>query len=123
MRTFLLALAAMVTGAGLVACGYKLHTEPARLVTRTVTVTRTSPPKIITKWTTETRTVTEPPSIPCQVTGGSPVPGVLTPGLPGDTTCSMTLLSQMGADHLAQIQLTAPDGSASIWNLANPAGG
>jgi hypothetical protein len=67
--------------------------------------------------------VTGSPSIACQVISGSPEPGVITPGLPGDTTCTVTLLSPMGASHLAQIQLTAADRSISTWNLANPNSG
>jgi hypothetical protein len=88
--------------------------------TRTVTVTVISTPKPETK--VRTRTVQAAPTIPCQDAGGSVDPGVMTAGLPGDTMCSVTLLSPMGASHLAQIQLTAPNGATSTWNLANPYG-
>ncbi len=93
----------------------------AKVTTRTVT----APPKVIVRWRTRmvTRTVTTPagaPSIPCQESYGSIEPGVITPGLPGDTTCAVTLLSPAGASHLGQISLTAPDGTTSTWNLANP---
>ena len=88
--------------------------------TRTVTVTVTQTPKPVTK--VRTRIVRVAPNILCQDIGGSPEPGVITAGLPGDTTCTVTLLSPMGADHLAQIRLTAPSGDSSVWNLANPSG-
>jgi len=89
---------------------------PGAVGSGAVTVTRTAPPKVVT------RTVPGAPSLPCQDIGGSPEPGVITPGLPGDTTCTVTLDSPMGASHLAQITLTAPNGDAAIWNLANPNG-
>jgi hypothetical protein len=117
---------AFVVLAGVAVAGYAVH-HPAT-VTRTVTVTRTAPPKVITRTAPKvTVTVTAtpaapPPSIPCQVIGGAPEPGVITAGLPGDTTCTVTLISPMGASRLAQIQLTAGDGSVSTWNLANPNG-
>jgi hypothetical protein len=110
--------------AGVPAGGYAVH-RPGR---QTVTVTGTVPKTVyITKWKThtETNTVTAPaaaPSIPCQEISGSIEPGVITPGLPGDTACTVTLLSPMGASHLAQIVLTALDGTTSTWNLANPNG-
>jgi hypothetical protein len=88
--------------------------------TRTVTVTVTKTPKPHTR--VRVRTVQAAPTIPCQDAGGSVEPGVMTAGLPGDTTCSVALLSPMGASHLAQIQLTAPNGVTSTWNLANPYG-
>jgi hypothetical protein len=110
--------AAVLVMGGCFAGGWLAH--GARTVTRTVphvvTVTRTAPPKVVT------RTVPGAPSLPCQDIGGSPEPGVITPGLPGDTTCTVTLDSPMGASHLAQITLTAPNGDAAIWNLANPNG-
>jgi hypothetical protein len=88
--------------------------------TRTVTVTVTKAPKPQRK--VRIRTVQTAPTIPCQDAGGELEPGVVTAGLPGDSTCSVTLLSPMGANHLAQIQLTAPNGMTSTWNLANPYG-
>lgn len=122
-------VAAFVIVAGAAVGGYALHHPGTRTVTVTRTVTRTAPPKVITRTAPKvTVTVTATPaagspSILCQVISGSPEPGVITPGLPGDTTCTVTLLSPMGASHLAQIQLTAPGGAASTWNLANPNSG
>jgi hypothetical protein len=111
---------AFVLLAGAAAGGYALHQAGTTTRTVTVTLTRTPPPKVVTK--VKTRTVSAPPSIPCQDIGGSPEPGVITPGLPGDTTCTVTLTSPMGASHLAQIRLTTPGGHSSTWNLANPNG-
>jgi len=110
---------AFVLLAGAAAGGYALH-QPGATRTVTVTVTRTPLPKVVTK--VKTKTVSTPPSISCQDIGGSPEPGVITPGLPGDTTCTVTLTSPMGASHLAQIRLTTPGGDNSTWNLANPKG-
>jgi hypothetical protein len=86
--------------------------------THVVTVTRTAPPKVITKLKIRTRRVSSPPAMACQDIGGSPEPGVAVQGLPGDTRCTLTLLSPMGASHLAQIEITTPTGDSSIWNLA-----
>jgi hypothetical protein len=104
----------VVAQAGTVTGGWALD-HPAT-VTRTVTntVTRTVPKTVTVS--------TGAPSISCQDIGESPGPGVITPGLPGDTMCTITLDSPMGASHLAQITLTAPNGDASTWNLANPDG-
>jgi len=41
---------------------------------------------------------------------------VITPWLPGDTTCTVTLTTPRGASHLAQIRLTAPGGHISTLN-------
>jgi hypothetical protein len=114
---------AFVVVAAAAAGGYVFHHPGTKTVTVTHTVMRTAPAKVITKMKTDTRTVTGPPSIACQVISNSPEPGVITAGLPGDTTCTVTLLSPMGASHLAQIQLTAPGGASSTWNLANPYSG
>ncbi len=119
---------ALLAGAALGGWVLRGSPEPARVPAPTVTVTRAAPAITVTASPrakpapTVTRTVTMPPSVPCQDIGGSPEPGVITPGLPGDTTCTVTLVSPMGADHLAQITLTAPGGDASTWNLANPNG-
>ncbi len=117
-----LGVGAFVLLAGAAAGGYALHQPGTTTRPVTVTVTRTPPSKVITKVKKETRTVSAPPSIPCQDIGGSPEPGVITPNLPGDTTCTVTLTSPMGASHLAQITLTTPAGHNSTWNLANPNG-
>ena len=116
---------AFVLLAGVAVAGYAVH-RPAT-ETRTVTVTRTTQPRpapTVTRTVTRTvtHTVAGAPSVPCQVIGGAPEPGVITQGLPGDTTCTVTLVSPMGASHLAQVQLTAPGGASSVWNLANPNG-
>jgi hypothetical protein len=116
---------AFVLLAGVAVAGYEVH-HPAT-VTRTVTVTHTitqqpKPAPTVTRTVTRTVTHTAAPSVPCQEIDGSPEPGVVVQGLPGDTTCTVTLVSPMGASHLAQLQLTAPDGGASTWNLANPNG-
>ena len=113
-------LAALAAGIG---AGYAVAHAHPRTVTRTRTavhtVTRT---RHVTRWRTRTITQQAAPSIPCQDVGGTPEPGVITAGMPGDTTCTVALLSPMGADHLAQVQLTAPNGDTSTWNLANPYG-
>ncbi|HUZ24347.1 MAG TPA: hypothetical protein VMV07_11360 [Streptosporangiaceae bacterium] len=120
-------IAAAVVATALAVSGwtaYLVHPAAVHTVTRikTVTVTVSSTPKPVIKWRTRTVTRQGTAAIPCQDIGGTPNPGVITPGLPGDTSCSVTLLSPMGADHLAQIQLTAPNGDSSTWNLANPNG-
>lgn len=116
----MLAVAVVVLVCALVgAGGFVAGRAHPRVITHTRTVaqvvTRTR-----TRWRTRTVTQQGEPSIPCQDVGGSPDPGVITAGMPGDTSCTVALLSPMGADHLAQVQLTAPNGDASTWNLANP---
>jgi hypothetical protein len=64
---------AFVLLAGAAAGGYALQRAGTTNRTVTVTLTRTPPPKVITK--VKTRTVSAPPSIPCQDIGGSPEPG------------------------------------------------
>ena len=114
---------AFIVLAGVAVGGYELH-QPAtvtRTVTKTVTrtvpkvvtVTRTAPPRVIT------RTVSGTPSIPCTDDGADAVdPGVLVPGVTqGATTCQVAVASPAGASHLGEVTLTAPSGDASTFTM------
>jgi hypothetical protein len=109
-------LAAAVLAAALAGCGTNTRTiikEPGPKVTITVTAA----PRTVVK--TVTRTLSGNPSIACSDSGaGSQVqPGVLVAGLPDDTTCTVTVVSPEGGSHLGEIQIKAPSGDWSDYNM------
>jgi carbohydrate-binding DOMON domain-containing protein len=99
-----------------------------RTITRTVTVTKTAPPKVVTRWKTNTKTVTvtatatpQAATVPCGAmampAGSSGQVEIGHLGGPADTTCTVSVISPEGASHLGVISLTAPDGQSSNYAL------
>lgn len=120
MKAVFSGLAAAIMGAGLFAGGYALHDAPVRVEAHTVTVTKTAPAKVITKW--ETRTVTQTVT---KTTDGMPC-GIAANGLPyppgsgtmdTEATCAATWQVSVPAALGGSLVLTSPGGQTNSWSL------
>lgn len=100
------------------------HSTSVRTEVRTVTVTRTAPPKVITRWKTKTVTVTQtataaaPAGMACSMVNS----GFLVAGNPGgnstpDGTCQVALYGNGGN---GSVKLSDGSGHVTWYDLGAP---
>ena len=127
----LIAAAVIIVLAAGGASGYAAGHARPRTMVRTVTrVDHVITVKTVTK--VRTRIVTKTPtagsggsSTPCVEQGGTVVPavGAAAAGVPGLTTCTLSIQSDVPASNGDTLVITAPDGTSNSYPLGTPLGG